>query len=153
MESIGLIPQDYAISMADALAFLYWIAKVDANDVEFVLAQPRSNGSPVSKSSNLYHSGVLGAHAIWILDFDCCNDMTLDDSGIEKACRCFWHNDPYYPRPGSSDASDQKLWEDFRDRFLTTSEKILKHEAAEIKQLPRRLIERIIQTRGAFSRG
>lgn len=56
MESIGLPPHDYAISMADALAFLYWIAKVDANDVEFVLAQPRSNDPPDMKSPSLIHS-------------------------------------------------------------------------------------------------
>lgn len=153
MESIGLTTHDYAISMADALAFLYWIAKVDANDVEFVLAQPRSNDPPVMNSPNLIHSDVLGTHAIWILDFDCCNDMTMDESGIEMACRSFWRNDPFYPRPGSSNVSDQKLWEDFRDRFLTTSKRILKDEAVAIKQLPRRLIERIIQTRGMFSRG
>lgn len=89
MESIGLTPHDYAISMADALAFLYWIAKVDANDVEFVLAQPRSNDPPDMNSPSLIHSDVLGTLAIWILDFDCCNDMTLDESGIERAADAF----------------------------------------------------------------
>lgn len=139
--------------MADALAFLYWIAKVDANDVEFVLAQPRSNDPPDMNSPSLIHSDVLDTLEIWVLDFDCCNDMTLDDSVIEKACRCFWRNDPYNPLPGSSNASDQKLWEDFRDHFLTASERILKDETLAIKQLPRCLIERITQTRGVFSRG
>lgn len=95
--------------MADALAFLYWTVKVDSNDIEFVLDQPLSDGPPVVKSFNFYHSVVLGTHALWILDFDCCNDTALDDSGIEKACRCFWRNDPYYPRPCSSNASNQTL--------------------------------------------
>ncbi|KAK1246372.1 hypothetical protein MKX08_000174 [Trichoderma sp. CBMAI-0020] len=126
-------------------------SKVDANNVEFVLAPPRSNVSPIINSSNL-QSDVSSHLAIWILDFDCCNDMNLDDSGIEKACRCFWHNNPYYPRPGSSHPSDQKLWESFEDRFLTTSERILMDESSAIKQLPRRLIERIVQTRGVYSR-
>ncbi|KAL7902403.1 zinc finger domain-containing protein [Trichoderma sp. SZMC 28014] len=138
MEKIRPKTHDYAITLADALAFLYWAAKVDANDVEFVLAPPRSN-------SHLHL-------AIWILDFDCCNDMTMD-SGIEKACRCFWRNDPYYPRPGSPHPSDQKLWESFQDRFLTTSERILKDAPLAIKQLPRRLIERNVETRGVYSRG
>lgn len=151
MEKIGLKTHDYTISMADALAFLYWVAKVDANDVEFVLAQPRSNDPPVMNSSNLLHSDASSHLAIWILDFDCCNDMTLDDSGIEKACRCFWRNDPYYPRPGSLYPSDQELWESFQDRFISISERILKDESLAIKQLPRRLIERIIQTQGVFS--
>lgn len=153
MESIGLEPHGYAICMADALAFLYWIAKVDANDIEFVLAQPRLQGQSAIKSSHFHHVGSLGTHAMWILDFDCCNNMTLDDSGIEKACRCFWRNDPFYPRPGSSNTTDQKLWEDFQHRFLMTSEKILKHEEASAKQLPRRLIEKITETRGMFSKG
>jgi hypothetical protein len=153
MESIGHTPHNYAMSMADAHAFLYWIAKVDANDIEFVFAQPRSNYPSDMNSSNSIHSDVFGTHAIWILDFDCCNNMALDESGIEKACRCFWRNDPYYSRPGSLRVFDQILWENFRDRFLTTSERILKDELSAIKKLPRRLIERIIQTRGVFSRG
>ncbi|KAL7923827.1 zinc finger domain-containing protein [Trichoderma austrokoningii] len=151
MESIGLSPRQYALSMADTLAFLYWIAKVDANDVEFVLAQPRSNGPPNMKPSDYLHSDILATPAMWVLDFDCCNDITMDESGIEQACRCFWRNDPFYPRPGSSHASDQKLWRDFQHRFLMASEEILKDEALAIKQLPGRLIERIIQTRGVYS--
>lgn len=153
MESIGLTPHDYAISMADALAFLYWIAKVDANDVEFVLAQPRSNDPPDMNSPSLIHSDVLGTLAIWILDFDCCNDMTLDESGIERAADAFGVMTLITHDRAAQMPLTRSLWEDFRDRFLRTSERILKDETSAIKQLPRRLIERITQTRGMFSRG
>jgi hypothetical protein len=39
---------DYAVALADALAYLHWAAKVDANDVELVLAPPRAYGSASS---------------------------------------------------------------------------------------------------------
>ncbi|KAL2129185.1 hypothetical protein VTI74DRAFT_8113 [Chaetomium olivicolor] len=41
MEQLGLPIEEDALAMADALAFMHWEAKIDANDVEFVLARPR----------------------------------------------------------------------------------------------------------------
>jgi hypothetical protein len=38
---LGLPARDYTTAMADTLAFLHWVAKVDANDIEFVLAPAR----------------------------------------------------------------------------------------------------------------
>src|SRR6266480_2827473 len=74
MEELKLDTRAYAEAMAEALAMMHWIAKIDANDVEFVLAPPR-------KGTQSFSSPSLGAHCLWILDFDCCHPITMDKDG------------------------------------------------------------------------
>ncbi|KAF9700698.1 hypothetical protein EKO04_002061 [Ascochyta lentis] len=115
MESLGLDTTAYAESMADALALLHWGAGLDANDVEFVLAPPRD------ALSSTFHSDFLGTHTMWILDFDCCRSLAVDEVGMQQACAAFFRNDPYFPRPGSGGAADEALWGVFKRRFLVAS--------------------------------
>ncbi|KAK5996374.1 hypothetical protein PT974_01708 [Cladobotryum mycophilum] len=154
MEEVQINPSFYAEAMADALAFLHWVAKVDGNDVEFVLAEPRSQ--PTAKTTSSSKSDVLGPHAMWVLDFDCFKDLTFDENGIGQACRCFWRNDPFYPRPGSSNTTDQWLWKIFEQRFLeATLEDQLEREAIGISvedSLKRMLsIKSVISTTSSFA--
>ncbi|RFU72391.1 calcineurin-like phosphoesterase [Trichoderma arundinaceum] len=158
MEKLGINPSDYALAMADVLAFLHWIAKVDGNDIEFVLAQPRRQpdaSSIQARSENKFfkNANILGPHRMWILDFDLCRDLTLNEKGIEQASSAFWANDPFYPRPGTSNTADQRLWDIFEDQFLKSSAEALRREPDEVKRLPPLLIERIKQARAAASRG
>ncbi|KAL6793047.1 zinc finger domain-containing protein [Trichoderma sp. SZMC 28012] len=158
MEQLGIDAGHYAIGMADALAFLHWVAKVDGNDVEFVLAQPRSQSDTASTQGQLderrsNNSSILGPHALWILDFDLCRDLTLDEKGIEQACRAFWRNDPFYPRPGSSNTENQRLWTMFEERFMVSSAEALRYEPDQIKQLPKLLIERIKEAKATMAIG
>ncbi|KAF7559676.1 hypothetical protein G7046_g4485 [Stylonectria norvegica] len=148
MENLGLPVNSYIDIMADALAFLHWSAKVDANDVEFVLARPR-HGSATPSSTNagtVLLCQSLGDHSLWILDFDCCAKMAMDEEGVDQAVQCFWRNDPYFPRPGAKDARDQQHWERFRDRFLQTSRLILNGECEAVENLPGLLMEKIVST-------
>lgn len=89
--------------MGETLAIMHWAAQVDGNDVEFVVAPPRQPRQITADSSEvlpaLTSSDTFGEHAVWILDFDCCRDMPMDESGIEQAWRAFYKNDPFYPRP------------------------------------------------------
>ncbi|QYS99637.1 DUF3669 domain-containing protein [Trichoderma simmonsii] len=158
MEQLGIDAGDYAMAMADALAFLHWVARVDGNDVEFVLAQPRSQPDTASTQGQiderrLNNTNILGPHALWILDFDLCRDLTLDEKGIEQATKAFWRNDPFYPRPSSSNAENQRLWTIFEERFMVSSAEVLRSEPDQIKQLPKRLIERIKQATGTIAIG
>ncbi|KAJ9138475.1 hypothetical protein NKR23_g8569 [Pleurostoma richardsiae] len=143
--------------MADALAFLHWCARVDADDVEFVLALPPqpdadSTVEDLQKCQG-FLSGTLGRHDVWVLDFDCCSEMSMDEDGIAMACRSFWRNDPYYPRPGSVNQMDQRLWHLFRERFLFISHIILRDEGPLVKRLPILLMNMIEETKGTFARG
>ncbi|KZL72872.1 hypothetical protein CT0861_06211 [Colletotrichum tofieldiae] len=156
MEGLGFNLESYALAMADTLAFLHWSAQVDANDVEFVLAQSRQHATSVANAPSPgpdFHSTALGSHSMWILDFDCCRKMSMDEAGIKQACKSFWRNDPYYPRPGSDNQNDRRLWDVFRERFLETSGRFLERETESVRQLPRQLVELIGQTRGTFSGG
>jgi hypothetical protein len=129
-----LVP--YAKIMAEALAIMHWAAGIDANDVEFVLASPRSG----ELENSTFDVPSIGAHAMWVLDFDCCRPITLDEQGVEQACKAFFRNDPYYPRPNPSNHEDQQLWLAFRLHFIQISRSILTSDAAE---LPEMLMTRI----------
>ncbi|KAK8862809.1 zinc finger protein-domain-containing protein [Apiospora arundinis] len=83
----------YAFNMAWVLATLHWIARVDASGIEFVLALPRQPPPPPS-----IHEGP---YCLWLLDFDKCRTMSMDQAGVEQAAQAFQRNDPYYPRPGN----------------------------------------------------
>ncbi|TKA67090.1 hypothetical protein B0A55_08664 [Friedmanniomyces simplex] len=122
--------------MADALATIYWDAKIDANDVEFVLAPAGTH-----PNSQMWSSQMLGNHTMWILDFDCCNTMSLDQAGIDQAAAAFYRNDPFYPRPASDNDADIALWRVFRPRFLESSRAILGHDST----LPRMMLDRLEQ--------
>ncbi|KAJ3529531.1 hypothetical protein NM208_g9715 [Fusarium decemcellulare] len=150
MEELGISTDSYVKAMAEGLAFLLWVARVDANDVEFVLGRPPST---MNSESGRFDPGILGPHAMWIIDFDCCNQLPMDGEGVEIAARCFWRNDPFYPRPGSSNTRDEQLWNIFRDHFIQVSEAILQDELPSARQLPRLLTERIIETRGMYDKG
>jgi hypothetical protein len=116
MEEIGIPAQhmiQYAQAMAETLAIMHWLAKIDANDVEFVLAPPdnEDEGQWVN---------VLGEHTMWILDFDLCRSMAMDEHGIEQAARAFWRNDPFYPRPRCGCS----LWQAFQEHYLQVSRQV-----------------------------
>jgi hypothetical protein len=108
MEELGLKPIEYALAMADALAFMLFVLNTDAGGVEFVLASPRVPPATDADSSlerdphigtRIFSNGVLALHTMWVLDFDSCRPITLDSSGVERAADCFVENDPFYPRP------------------------------------------------------
>ncbi|CAG9944077.1 unnamed protein product [Clonostachys rosea f. rosea IK726] len=100
-EEMALPCESYAKAMAEALATLHWKVRTDAADVEFVLGSPRAD--PEANNS------ALGDHPLWMLDFDCSRPITADDSGLTAIAKAFWGNDPYYPRPHSTDGRSQKL--------------------------------------------
>ncbi|KAH6617815.1 zinc finger protein-domain-containing protein [Chaetomium sp. MPI-SDFR-AT-0129] len=155
--------------MADALAFLLWDVQIDACDVEFVLAQARALGClehtncregkaipsqdrPGSETLT-FSSEVLGPHALWILDFDCCQPLSMSIEGVERAAECFWRNDPFYPGPGVKCERDMEIWEVFRDRFLGTSARILTLRDEATQKLPGQFISRVVETVGMYSKG
>ncbi|KAJ5795453.1 uncharacterized protein N7518_003993 [Penicillium psychrosexuale] len=74
--------QQYARTMAEALAMMHWIAGIDANDVEFVLA-------PCNDNDGGRINNVLGRDSMWMLDFDLCRNMTMDENGVAKAVEAF----------------------------------------------------------------
>ncbi|KAJ3953741.1 hypothetical protein N0V92_009777 [Colletotrichum tropicale] len=151
MEYLDLDVEGYALAMADALAFMHWTAKFDANNVEFVLAQRRSDKTQQTLpciGEKDFESAALGPHAMWVLEFDCCREMAMDEEGIKTACKSFWRNDQYHPRPGSNSPSDQRLWAGFREQFLKTSEGLLEGESEGVKKLPVMLMDMIEETKG-----
>ncbi|KAL1961364.1 hypothetical protein VTO42DRAFT_92 [Malbranchea cinnamomea] len=111
----------YAVHMAEILAMLHWVAELDGNGIEFVLAPPRR--AVDEKSKHRVHSPALGSHVVWVLDFDCCNTIPMNEEGVNQAVRAFCQNDPYYPRPGL----EHELWKVFENAYFRRSDIILRH--------------------------
>ncbi|XXH02213.1 hypothetical protein Hte_008581 [Hypoxylon texense] len=139
MGELGLDPFAYSKVMAQALAFMHWLAKIDANDVEFVLAPPAEGNTPQ------FGSEVLGNHNMWILDFDCCHRISMDRRGVEQAATAFLSNDPYYPLPRRDDeGEDLMLWQHFKAAFLEASSIVISQAAPGVPaHLPQLLIDTI----------
>lgn len=68
-----------------------WAVGIDGNDVEYVLAPPRDR--PITSSQRSWGSSLIGEHSIWLLDFDCCREITLKDC-VDQIAKSFWRNDP-----------------------------------------------------------
>lgn len=129
IEELALDSLLLARIMAETLAEIYWRAHVDANDIEFVLA-PMPTGH-TNESNAIITSGALGDHLVWILDFDCCKQMSMDEKGVNQAVAAFYKNDPFYPRPGRDNIKDQALWIEFKTRFIEASRAILHSKSSE----------------------
>ncbi|KAK4130715.1 hypothetical protein BT67DRAFT_489477 [Trichocladium antarcticum] len=144
-EMLDLEVTRYTVAMAEALAFLLWSARIDAEGVEFVLAHPRPFGNFVSlqPEAEIIHSNRMGDHVLWVLDFDRCRRLSMDARGVIHAAECFLRNDPYFPRPRRENVRDQTLWSIFRDRFLFESERILADENDLVRELPWLFMKRI----------
>ncbi|KAJ5378111.1 Protein of unknown function DUF3669 zinc finger protein [Penicillium cataractarum] len=106
--------QQYARIMAKTLAIMHWIANIDGNDTEFVLAPLNEN----NKRSVDIILNISGGNSVWVLDFDCCKDMSVDEAGVRQGVTAFWRNDPFYPRP----IMEPLLWAAFRVEYLQSSE-------------------------------
>ncbi|KAK0727555.1 zinc finger protein-domain-containing protein [Lasiosphaeria miniovina] len=119
------------------------IDEIDANDVEFVLARPLTSLT----------TGILGSHAMWLLDFDYCKELDMNETGVKVAVQRFWRNDPFYPNPNCKCPEDERLWALFKDRFLGSSRAILEGECEAIRELPELLMARIVETIGVYYKG
>ncbi|KAJ9202460.1 hypothetical protein DTO164E3_1049 [Paecilomyces variotii] len=150
MEQLGISYSDlevYTRGMADALATMHFNAGIDANDVEFVLAPPPpSHNTALSSLSERDEypviSNVLGTHMMWILDFDCCRDIAVDEEkGLEQVITAFLRNDPFYPRPSSS----EDLWRVFRVRYIWTVQEIVRDRTDADKERLVAFAERFVK--------
>lgn len=176
-----------AETMADALAVLHWKAQVDTRDVEFVLGgvpaddkalfpasleELQDNSTPMLQHGQWSHtssnSSVIDFKGqrvcMWLLGFNRCQDMTMDESGVKQAVDAYFVNDPYYPRPPTNlrtpqsgalpetDSAtellhlyeDEENWSIFRDRYLTPSAELLKSSVG-LQNLPQVFISRVME--------
>lgn len=144
--------------MAAALAVLHWAVRTDADDVEFVLAGKPPFSAPVREldpdviwdlpedtstldlTCPVRRFGAGHVH-LWLLDFNLCGVISMDERGVEKAVKAFFKNDPYFPRPVGEGCRDQELWETFREEYLRVGGEVLEGGLGEWRGLPGRFVE------------
>lgn len=135
----------YAHAMAEMLTMIHWAAKIDANDVEFVLGGIQTTTDIAAYEHNVYTHDFLGTHSLWILDFDCCRPMSMDDAGVDQAARAFLRNDPYFPHPADPRSLDVILWMVFRARYLEYSQTVITGLDIGFPNLPWKFIARVTE--------
>jgi hypothetical protein len=101
---------------------------------------------------------------MWLLGFNQCQKMAMDDDGVKKAVEAYSLNDPYYPRPPQRLCKPQRgalpdennptkllsiyegdeIWSAFRDRYLATSAELLK-DSPGCQHLPLVFIGRVME--------
>ena len=168
MEDLKLNTSFFAAIMGRGLAIMHWEAKIDGEDVEFVLGcsppiamepmslsakELESLGKPTSLTPPAFDRKVIG---MWLLDFNRCNRIPVRGNTVEEsmilrrravglAISAFYKNDPYYPRPLSGDILQESLWNTFKEAYLRTSQAVLREESdTEIKELPQGFIRGLI---------
>ena len=170
MIELDLDVNAYATTMADALAVLHWRAKVDARDVEFVLGSSPLQSHNKLPASEVLEKKEPGSRTslsttgfefrkrkvdMWLLDFNQVKRMSMDEAGMRQAVMAFRENDPYYPRPSrnpqatndptekATRSHDNKLWQTFSKRYVTTSRELLKDQKEAARVLPDVFIQQI----------
>lgn len=142
-EELKLDVNEYAIAMADAMAVLHCIAKIDAMDIQFVIGSAPSDMQSSGKSltsieienmqpgQSTFEMVIAKdfTHRIlclWILDFDACKTIDVDQAGAQAAVKAFMGTEAYCPRP-SEDSEAQSLWVTFGKRYMSTAAKFGAH--------------------------
>lgn len=161
IKDIKINGHELAMAMADTLAVLHWHTKIDAMDIEFVLGSSPV-GAQIARramSSLALHDLQIGTStfervtnsgtnfmkrvtSLWILDFDACQNITMDESGVDKAVRAFYDTEAYAPRPLSDDPYGEELWKIFSTRYVSTGTHLL-----DDGKLPRLFISKLIEMR------
>ena len=150
MEELRLDVRQYAEAVAEGLAVLHWGARVNGRDVEFVLGLSRGDevgakregGNGVKEEKGEKRRCVW----VWVLDFNQCESIEMNERGAEMAVWAFWDNDPYFPRPEMGEGKSGGLWEVFRRCYEEVSGRILEGEEEVVKALPGLFLERVRET-------
>lgn len=164
IDDLGLEKEQHCKSMAVSLADMHWGCCIDAADVEYVLGTAPAELEPTwgeikiqaprTDSSALLNFKRRAVH-LWLLDFNHCKPISMNQSGVKAAVSAYWENDPYLPRPQPSGHQDGPLWEIFKRSYLAQSE-ISANELAKSKDLPEwflREMEKEARRRAALSQG
>lgn len=147
------LPGDqYAEALGSAMAVIHWQAKLDGNDIEFVIGSSPEDPVRRQLTSTDLESMAVGTStyvqvhghttpnfgrrvmAFWVMDFDQCKTITVDESGVMKAVGALQRNF-YCPRHGSGREYQESLWKVFSARYLEVSKKILPKESHHLADL------------------
>ena len=151
VDDLELEKEHHAKSMAVALAVMHGNCETDAADVEFVLGtSPQEvamtwgeviEQQPRTESTAFINFKQRAVH-LWMLDFNQCDQVAMDNNGVNKAVAAFWQNDPYFPRPQPIGNHNGPLWQVFKQAYLEQSENC-KSEIARKRGLPEMFIREL----------
>ncbi|KXX76562.1 hypothetical protein MMYC01_206643 [Madurella mycetomatis] len=163
VKDLDLPVSELYVAMSHALAVLHWHTKVDGMDVEFVFGSSpaedqmiRAEIDPARMESLLPQTSTYEetthSHpdftkqtiALWMIDFDDCNDISMDSSGVDRAVKAFLDTNFYCPRPSTGEEYIETLWKSFAESYIKHSDRILDEilHNPGLRTLPREFIRK-----------
>ncbi|KAI1206414.1 zinc finger protein-domain-containing protein [Annulohypoxylon truncatum] len=156
MVEIKLDVDRMASSVGQALAVMHWAANVDGWGVQFVLG---SSNEPLPPSyleveemepstytgpkSRVIEHFFRGRTMLWMLNFDQVQPITMDAAGVSQAVDAAVFGDAFLPRRYSRGPIEKRVWENFRNQYIETSNFILQYEDRKTQQLPHSFLDQI----------
>lgn len=154
----------YARRIGEGLAIVHWAARFDGRDIEWVMGSSPAQEDDIPTlaerkewmgqgqylSSRLQLDFRRRTSYVWLLDFNQCKPISLDEAGINMAASAFFDNDPYYPRAGHGDGS---VWRTFAEAYLAMGQKILDPAIVrdKIADLPKQFVDKVAADPRAFT--
>ncbi|GKT51413.1 uncharacterized protein ColSpa_11594 [Colletotrichum spaethianum] len=165
IQELGVVAADLYTGMAHALAVLHWDTKIDGNDIEFVIGSSPVEEQTVRADISLptlmamhpqtstyetaTHTGAdftKRVTSLWMIDFDGCYDITMDEAGVNKAVSAFLDANHYCPKPNTGNPFIESLWKDFSTRYLLYSRIIFEiRRESKLNNLAPMFIEKTTQ--------
>jgi hypothetical protein len=135
---LGLDTEALACRIGSILAILYWGAKTDVRDVEFVLGSSTKTitaksiptkdlkpctytGPPTDEIEDFFYRVT----ELFVLHFNQVRRITIDDDGVVIAVEVWRLNDPYYPKPFRQTAAERHPWKAFVISYLAVSQEVI----------------------------
>ncbi|RFU77026.1 hypothetical protein TARUN_5205 [Trichoderma arundinaceum] len=166
MQDLSLSTAEFYVAMAQALAVLHWHTNIDAKDIEFVLGsspleeqliradvgldklmslQPQT--STYEEATHTSGDFTKRVTSLWMLDFDDCEDITMDEAGVDKAVNAFIETNLYCPKSNTGNEYIESLWAGFRQNYVQHSDKILIDHVNKpnLCFLPRQFVDKLTQ--------
>ena len=76
--------------------------------------------------TNIYPNFKKRLLSLWILDFDACKPILMDENGVRLAVKAFLETDPYCPRPSTECHFAKELWKLFCTRYMHTAARLVR---------------------------
>ncbi|KAG8413942.1 hypothetical protein J3458_011599 [Metarhizium acridum] len=152
-------------ALAHAMAVVHWHTRIDGNDVEFVLGSSpmeeqkvrgrmdlqtlNSYTGPTSNYEKMNHSRTDFSKrltSLWMVDFDDCGDISMDERGIAKAVKAFIETNHYCPRPNTGNKFIEQAWTHFGNSYLSWSARVLeKTNSVHLKDFHQKFLVGVFQ--------
>ncbi|KAM0260049.1 hypothetical protein ACHAQJ_002973 [Trichoderma viride] len=146
MQDLGLSADDFYIDIEFVLGSSPSDEQVIRSDIGLEkvvrLAPQTSTYEEATNSTGDFTKRVI---SLWMIDFDDCGDITMDNDGVDKAVKAFLETNLYCPKPNTGHKYIEDLWKGFSQQYIQHRDRIFIDylNRMDLCQLSRQFISKI----------